>query len=167
MIILVCLSALVLFGFMLYCIADWGLTDCFSRYSYKWGVAPRALNLWSVDIIGSAILLIPVMIELGTGSSWQFLGFLAPVSMFLVGLTPRWATNNTQYVVHNIGVVLAVIFSVAYAILIPKTVWAILILCVLAGIATIIKKKAFIFWLEIAMYLAIYVTITTQIFQSI
>lgn len=154
MIILVCLSAFILFGFMLYCIANWGLV-------------PQALNLWSIDIISSALLLTPVMIELGADSSWQFLGFLAPVSMFLVGVTPRWATNNTQYVVHNIGVILAVIFSVAYAILIPKSVWAILTLCVLAGIATIIKKKAFIFWLEIAMYLAIYTTITIQIFQSI
>lgn len=152
-------SLLLLSGFMAFCIARYGLKDCFSRYSYEWGTAPESLNLWSLDLIASALLLMPVMLELSGGSKWQFLGFLAPISMLLVGFTPRWATNNGQYIVHNVGVVLATLFSIAYAIIIPLTVWPILILGALAGIATLIYRKAFIFWLEIAMYLAIYVVL--------
>ena len=155
-ILLLSLSFLVLFGFMTFCILRYGLKDCFSRYSYRWETAPQALNWWSLDIIVSALLLMPLMLDLSVGSKWQFLGFLAPISMLLVGFTPRWATNNAQYIVHNVGVVLATLFSIAYAIIIPKTVWLILILGALAGIATLIYKKAFIFWLEIAMYGAIY-----------
>lgn len=153
---LLALSFLVLFGFMAFCIIRYGLKDCFSRYSYRWETAPQALNWWSLDIIVSALLLMPIMLDLSDGNKWQFLGFLAPISMLLVGFTPRWATNNAQYIVHNVGVVLATLFSIAFAIIIPKTVWLILILGALAGIATLIYKKAFIFWLEIAMYVAIY-----------
>lgn len=155
-IFLLSLSFLVLFGFMAFCIIRYGLKDCFSRYSYRWETAPQALNWWSLDIIVSALLLMPLMLDLSDGNKWQFLGFLAPISMLLVGFTPRWATNNAQYIVHNTGVVLAALFSIAYAIIIPKTVWLILILGALAGIATLIYKKALIFWLEIAMYGAIY-----------
>ena len=155
-ILLLSLSFLVLFGFMAFCIVRYGLKDCFSRYSYRWETAPQALNWWSLDLIASALMLMPIMLDLSVGSKWQFLGFLAPISMLLVGFTPRWATNNAQYIVHNVGVVLATLFSIAYAVIIPKTVWLILILGALAGIATLIYKKAFIFWLEIAMYGAIY-----------
>lgn len=154
--ILTSLSCLILFGFMGYCIGHFGLKDCFSRYSMYFEER-GLLNWWSFDIIASAALLIPVMLELSEGNSWQFTGFLAPLSLFLVGLTPEWQIKMPQYIIHNIGVVLAVLFSVIYAICVPFLVWPILILAVIAGIATLIYKKVFIFWLEIAIYLAIYV----------
>lgn len=157
--IITSVSLLLLFGFMAFCIIRFGLKDCFSRYSYEWGIAPAALNLWSLDLIGSALLLAPVMLQLSEGNAWQFTGFLAPVAMLLVGFTPRWATGQGQYIVHNIGVGLAVLFSVIYCIAVPHLVWPILILACLAGIATLICKRAFVFWLEIAMYLAIYIVI--------
>lgn len=152
-------SLLLLFGFMTFCIVRFGLKDCFSRYSYEWDISPRALNLWSADLILSALLLMPVMLELSGGNNWQFTGFLAPIAMLLVGFTPRWATMDRQYIFHNLGVGLAVAFSVIWCIAIPKLVWPMLILAVLAGAATLICKRAFIFWLEIAMYLAIYVVL--------
>ena len=154
--ILTSLSYLILFGFMGYCIGHFGLKDCFSRYSMYFEER-GLLNWWSFDIMGSAALLIPVMLELSEGNSWQFTGFLAPLSLFLVGCTPKWAYNQRQYRIHSLGVVLAVLFSIIYTIAVPGLVWPILILAVVAGIATLICKKAFIFWLEIAIYLAIYI----------
>ena len=154
--ILTSLSFLALFGFMGFCIAKFGLKDCFSRYSMYYEKR-GLLNWWSFDVMGSAALLIPTMLELSEGNLWQFTGFLAPLSLFLVGCTPKWSISNAQYIIHNIGVALAVLFSVIYAILVPGLVWPILILGLVAGVAILIYRKAFVFWLEIAIYLAIYI----------
>lgn len=156
MIVLVILSAVLLFGFWAYCIFRYGFKDCLSRYS------ATTSPVWSYVLVLSAALLMPVMLEITEGEPLQFVAFLAPVSLFVVGLTPKWATNDVQYIIHNAGVIMAVIFSVSFSI-IENLVWYILGGAVLAAICGLIDKKRWLHYAEFAIYIAMFAEIFTKI----
>lgn len=151
------ISAVMLFGFWFFCIFKYGFKDCLSRYSTHrpW---------WSIALIGSAALLIPVMLELTEGKMMQFAGFLAPVSLFIVGVTNEWQKDDFQYWLHNIGVILAVLFSVVYTLMFHGFVWYILVGCLFAGVCGLIDKKRWLHYAEFAVYGAMYTEIFTLLF---
>ncbi len=157
--ILLIISAILLFGFWGYCWIRFGIHDCLSRFS------KQCYPIWSYVLVISALLLVPIMIELSDGKMLQFAGFLAPVSLVLVGCTPDWATSQYEYILHNVGVGLAVVFSVIYTLLFPGLVWFILIAGVLAGILGLAFKKYWLWFAELAIYSAMYAEITYLLFQ--
>ena len=157
--ILVLLSAILLFGYWVYLWIRFGIKDCFSRFS------ATHYPHWSYILFVSAMFLIPPMLELTDGKTLQFVAFLAPVSLFLVAITPRWATSNGQYWLHNAGVIAAVIFSVIFSILFRNLVWFLAGAAVLALIFGLIYKRSWMWFAELAIYSAMYAEITYLLFQ--
>lgn len=157
--ILVLLSAILLFGYWTIAWIWCGIRDCLSRYSVEHYPA------WSYILFTSAMLLIPPMLELTDGKTLQCVAFFAPVSLFLVAITPRWATSNGQYWLHNAGVIAAVIFSVIFSILFRNLVWFLAGAAVLAVIFGLIYKRTWMWFAELAIYSAMYAEITYLLFQ--
>lgn len=158
-IILTGLSAVLLFGFTILSVRKFGLLSCLSAYAPAWKehLKTNRFTIWTAVIIISAFLLVPVLLELGVENpNYQFLGFLAPVSLFLVGCTPDYQTSKTQNVFHQIGAWGAVLYITLYVILIPKLLPIILGYVVIGLLMSVAKKNTTIFWLEMAMYVSIY-----------
>ena len=157
--ILTSLSAVLFFGFVIIGVMRFGLLSCYSAYGPKWETEISGhFNLWSFVTIGTALLIISVAIEIGKTSPWQFLGFLAPASLILVGITPDYQTNTFAYVLHQIGALSAVVFIVLYSILIPKLVLVVLGWIGWAVLGSLIYgfKQTWMFWGEMAMYISTY-----------
>lgn len=156
--ILVLLSAILLFGYWVYLWTRFGIKDCLSRYSAS------HYPLWSYVIFIAAMLLVPPMLELTAGKMLQFVAFLAPVSLFLVAITPRWATSNGQYWVHNIGVISAVLFSGIFTVLFHNLAWFLLAGALLAATFGLIYKRYWLWFAELAIYAAMYAEILYLLF---
>ena len=100
------------------------------------------------------------MLELTDGKTLQFAAFLAPVSLFIVGCTPDWATSNFEYVLHNVGVCLAVAFSVVFTLLFPGLFWFLIGGTVFAVTFGLLFKREWLWFAELAVYLSMYGQIT-------
>ena len=160
--ILTLISGMMFFGFVGVGVGEFGLLSCYSAYAPKWGEkwpSPGTLNIWSMVTLVSALLLLPVLLEQSNNSTWQFLGFLAPVSHILVSISPDYQTNNFSWWIHQIGALSAVVFVSLYSILVPNLWWIVLIVVAVAAIISVITgfKKYWMFWAEMAMYLATYI----------
>ena len=90
-------SAMLFFGFVILGGIKYGLLDCYSAYAAKWQEFYPKLNIWSVVTFISAFLMMPVILEQSKDNPWQFLGFLAPVSLFFVAGSPRYASETFQW----------------------------------------------------------------------
>lgn len=160
--ILTGLSAVLFFGFTIFSVRKFGLLSCWSAYGPEWKKQSKdisGLNWWSVVTVVSAAMLMPVLLELSNNPNFQFLGFLAPISLFLVGLTPGYQTNKTQNIIHQIGAWSAVVFILIYIFLIPKMFIFVLFYVVIGLLLSLAKKNTVMFWLEIAMYVSLYTII--------
>lgn len=157
-VILVTISAILFFGFVGINIKKFGLLDCYSAYGAKWN---GQLNLWSVVTIVSALLLVPVLLEKGDGSLYQFAGFLAPVSLVLVGITPQYNTDKFQWWMHQLGAWFGVLFVLLYMIVIGKSFGWLVFFTILAGGLTIWKSTHWMLWFETAIYACIYTVLLT------
>lgn len=157
MYVLTSISALLFFGFVILGVVRYGLLSCYSEYASEWQKFYPKLNIWSMVTAITALLMVPVLIESGAGNPWQFLGFLAPVSLIAVAASPEYAKDKFQWWIHQIGAWSAVAFIVLYSIKIPNLWWIVLILAAVAAGLGIWKKGTWMFWGEMAMYLATYV----------
>lgn len=162
------ISTLALFSFIGAGVVRFGLLPSYSAYSSKWGqaVPMNNMNLWSVVTFVAAFLLCPALLELGAASMWQFLGFLTPVYLITVSLTPEWQTKLDQYKVHMIAAVLCATGGLGWLIFVMH---ALKVLgCVFAFIMTMAlfsgtAKTSAIFWLEMFMFLSVYSTVLLAI----
>lgn len=157
--ILTTLSALSLFGFATLCVCKYGWKTCYSAYGRLWDSGD--INIWSLVTILSAFMVVPALLEASDNNPYQFLGFLAPVSLLLVGATPYYMTDKTQAIIHPIGAISAAVFITLYSILIPHLLWIVVSIIAIAVLVGYIQKtkgmKTMLFWLEMAMYMSTYV----------
>ena len=163
------LSALLLFSFIFAGVARFGLLNSYSAYSAKWGraVPMNNLNLWSVVTFATAIILCPVLIELGVGSMLQFLGFLTPVYLMVVSLTPDWMTKKTQNIVHSVFAILCAIGGLLWVILIMhgfNLLCGVLVFILTLALLTGTVKTAAVFWLEMIMFSSVYLIVLLAVF---
>ena len=158
--ILIYISALMLFEFVILGCIKYGLLDCYSAYAAKWHEFFPKLNIWSMVTALSALLMVPVLIEASNGSAWQFLGFLAPVSLTLVAASPEYAKDKFQWWMHQAGAWGAVLFVLLYVIFVaPKLFWILIPLALAALGNTLLKKGTWMFWFEMATYISTYAVI--------
>lgn len=156
-IVLLSLSAIMFFGFVALNVCKFGLLDCYSAYGVKWRKEPHQLNWWIIVTVLSALLIVPVLLDNSEGSLWQFTGFLAPISLVLVGNTPDYKENKVSFWLHQIGAWGAVVMILLYIIMIPKLIWIVTICIGVALILTwIFGWKYWTMFLEMGMYAAIY-----------
>ena len=150
------LSAVLLLGFIVLGIVKFGLQSCYSAYGMLWKEAYPPFNIWSVITFISAALMIPVLLEAGENNPWQFLGFLAPVSLFAVAISPDYKTNKTSNIIHQCGAWCSVVFILSYLVLIPKLAWLVLPFLAVAVVLGYVFKGSSTLWMEIAAYLSTY-----------
>ena len=89
-------SMLLMVVFNIICIKKYGLLSCFSAYGEKWEQYSKEHNLlntniWSIITIVSAMLLVPPILVTSAGYTLQFMCFVCPLYLFLVGITPDYA----------------------------------------------------------------------------
>lgn len=126
MLYLVIISAILLIGFITFGLIKFGVLGSYSAYSAKWYTICPKISLWSIVTFVAAALLIPVLIELGEGNNFQFLGFFAPVYLIGVSLTPKWESDKHEHKYHMIFAILCAICGVAWCLFIAKTWWILL-----------------------------------------
>ena len=161
--ILTILSAVLLFSFMGVGIKKYGLLSCYSAYGPLWGKDFPKLNIWSVITFITAFLMVPVMLEVSVFSAWQFLGFLAPVSLFWVACSPDYQEGGLANVMHQVGAWTAVVAALAYICIIPHLWWLALPFAVVAVILSLIFKGTLMLWGEVATYSTIYAALFIMI----
>jgi len=156
--VLIALSALMLFGFVALGVIKFDWRSCYSAYGPLWGEWWPKLNIWSVVTLLSAWLMIPVLLECSVDNPWQFTGFLAPVFLSLVAVSPNYQEGGFYNAIHQIGAWGGVAIIVLYTIFVNwHLVWIFAPLLIIAIILGLWKKGTILFWLEMAVYLSTYV----------
>ena len=163
--IIIAISALMLFGFVALGVVKFGWLSCYSAYGPKWHEFYPKLNVWSVVTALSALLMVPVLLEQSAGNPWQFLGFLAPVSLTLVAASPNYQEGGFYNAIHQIGAWGGVLFIVLYTIFVNlKMLWVIIPLAAIAAVLGLWwKKGTLMFWGEMAVYLSTYIILISMV----
>lgn len=158
------ISAFLLFTFIGAGVARFGLLDSYSAYASKWkrAVPMNNLNLWSIVTGVAAFLMFPPLLEVGVGSMWQFLGFLIPLYLIIVTLTPNWATNLGEYKVHASSALVCLVGALVWCLVVMHA--GRILLSVAAFVAALAlfsgsAKRSAVFWVELHMFLSVYLTL--------
>lgn len=165
-------SALLLFGVICWGVMRFGLLPSYSDYSKRWAkaVPMNNMNLWSVVTAVAALLLTPGLLELGVLSSWQFLGFLTPVYLICVALTPEWKTNPVQRKFHFLFAGLCAIAGLAWLLLVMHAYWVfgiVFIFFVTMAMLTGTIRTSWVFWAEMIMFMSVYLVILMTFFAAL
>ena len=160
------LLSLALFGgFVGIGVRKFSLLPSYSAYASKWKEAVpinRETNLWGIVTVATALLLAPALIEKASGNPLQCLGFFAPVYLAVVAFTPDFETNRRQLRFHVIGTALCAAVSLAWIIFVCHTWWTLPLTFFAAwcvAYATLSVKRCWLFWCEMAMFAAVYVSL--------
>lgn len=106
--------------------------------------------MWAV-----AFCLMPAWIEISSDSNFQFLSFLAAVSIMFVGTAPAFRSCKLESIVHQVSAWTAAIFSILWIILVTQFWWIILVwlvICVILAISTKTLKSAKTYWIEMVAF---------------
>lgn len=163
-IIIALISCLIFTSFVILGVYKFTLLASYSAYSSKWAekVPIKGMNLWSIVTFTAAILLVPVLIELGVNNPWQFLGFFTPLYLILVSFTPEWQTNKSQYKVHVVGALSCAIAAFGWLIFVQHQLLTVIVVAdilLLISLLTQTLKKSYVFWLEMIMFASVYISI--------
>lgn len=155
--ILAIIATVLLFGFIIAGICKFGLLHSYSAYASKWGEV-GGIHIWSLITFASAFFLMPCLIELGALSAFQFLGFLTPLYLIGVSLTPTWETDPEVKKWHVVLAGLCAVSGLLWLLLTVQT-WFLIIpgIIALLGLFTRTWKTDYIFWLEMIMFVSVYV----------
>lgn len=153
---LVFISIILLYGFIFLGVRVFGLLNSYSAYASKWTekVPIDNMHLWSIVTIAAAILMIPPMIEVGLGSTLQFLGFFVPAYLICVGLTPTWESNRKEHVYHSVFAVLCAIGALCWIVFVAN-IWYIALPPLITFAVLMMytgRYNAYIFWGEMVMF---------------
>ena len=169
------LSILLITGFIALSVRKFGLLTSYSAYNVEWdkAVPMHNVHLWSIVTFVIAFLFMFATIEVGTHNPWQFLGFFAPLYLFIVAIfpitdpDPKWNEMElkewkTKRVIHVIGAIGCAVAIVSWVLLVCHLWWV----CVVAlavviglGLATKTLKKSLVLWGEMALFISGYTAI--------
>lgn len=157
--VLTIVSAVALLGFITIGLFKFGLLPSYSAYATKWLEKYPNFSIWAFVTIIAAFLIVPPLIEVGTGNPLQFLGFLTPVYLIIVGLTPRWESNLNEHIVHSVFAGLCAAGAILWSIFVSNT-WICIVYCAIFIFLVSLTSKTFMkgatFYLEMIAFLAIY-----------
>ena len=159
------MAMVLLGGFIGLSVWRFGLLKSYSAYARKWKefIPMRNANVWSIVTVIVAILMMPALIERAAGSPLQFFGFLAPVYLIAVAMTPDYQTNHKQMLVHRLMTICCAVGFIVY-VYFGLRLWFVLLICLAAcyfliGLPTRSIKTSYILWAECAMFSAAFVVI--------
>lgn len=156
--LLAIISTILFFGFIIAGVCKFGLLHSYSAYASKWG-SVAGIPIWSIVTLLSAFLIMPCLIEIAAFSPFQFLGFLTPLYLIGVSLTPTWETDPIVKRWHVILATLCAISGLLWLVLVMN--WKLLIVplvVVLMGLVTGTWDTSYVFWLEMIMFTSVYAT---------
>jgi len=155
------LASLIIFAvFNALGIRKFGMKTCLSEYGKLWGdaVPIKNMNLWSIVLGISAALLFPPILQATEGNPWQFVGFLAPLYLFLVIFTPDYRESKKSNILHQIGAYTSAVGMLIWMIFIMHMwvpVVALTIGFILIGFAAKNLKESLMYYLELSMFLSV------------
>lgn len=157
-------SAVLLFGFIALGVIKFGLQPAYSSYSALWGnaVPINNMNLWSIVTLVAAFLICPVMLQVGAASTFQFLGFMVPIYLMVVSLTPNWFLGGKEFRVHYVCAIICMVCAILWMLVVMhalKIVIGTAIFVLALALFTGTLKSSDVFWLEMYMFLSVYVVI--------
>lgn len=156
------ISAVIFFGFLVISIYKFGIQSSYSAYSTRWFEIHEDSSVWSYATMAAILFLIPPLVESGDGSTLQFLGFLSPVYLGIVALTPRWKAFKKEHIIHSLFAGLCAIASISWSIFVVHTGMHLVYstaAIVLLGLVTKTLIKSFTFWAEMIAFVSIYVSL--------
>lgn len=106
------------------------------------------------------------MLELAAGSLLQFLGFLTPVYLIIVSLTPNWNEGGKVFAIHAIFAILCMIGSLVWSIAIMHAVKAVAIIGIFyltIALLTGTYKTSAVFWIEMWLFVSTYLIVLMAI----
>lgn len=156
------ISMVILFMFIIVGVIKFGILPSYSAHSTKWLEISPKVSLWTMFTTMAAMLLVPVLIELGEDNPLQFLGFFAPVYLIATALTPRWESDSSEHKYHMIFAALCAATGVAWVVFVTHTVPVLLGVTagvVVLGLLTRSLVSAKTFWAEMIAFLSVYLSI--------
>ena len=156
-------SCLLLFCFITLGIGKFSILSSYSAYSKKWKeVCSFPLNVWSLVTFFAAAMLVPILINIGEGNPLQFTGFFAPAYLMFVAVTPNWESDKFEHIIHSVAADLCAVAAIVFIIFVAH-LWYVMFIAfgiiLICALATKTVKSALVFWLELVMFLSIYITI--------
>jgi len=118
-----------------------------------------AVNPWSVATFLVAFLMLPPMIEAGTGDYLQCLGFFAPLYLIIVALTPGWEKDKRQRIIHRAGAAVCAFAAVVWLIAVRGDLGLTLCVYILSMVAGTVSRtidRCMVFWLEVGLFASVY-----------
>ena len=147
---------------------EYGIVESYSRYGLNCERSRRKgdVNWWSACTIASAILLLPVCLEIGEGSLLQCICFITPLTLLVIGFTPDFEQDRTVYVVHHAAGCLCGALTVVLAVFVFCN-WLALVLAIVTmvtiGLVTRSIRKCYCLWLELAAYAYMFLTLMSRL----
>lgn len=132
-------------------IATFGVPESLSNTYYLWKERNGKGYLFCLMMYAVVGFMMPAWLTLSDGSDFQFLAFLAPMSIAFVGTAPKFKDDTLEGNVHSISAVIAAACSLAWVALVTPYWWVILIwlgYIAMAAILTSSYKQSYIYWLE-------------------
>lgn len=142
-------------------IRKFGMKSCLSEYGKLWGdaVPIKNMNLWSIVLAIISFLMVPPIVQSMDGNPFQFIGFLAPLYLFLVILTPNYKENKKANIIHQIGAYTCAIGMLVWMVVLMH-MWIPVVACIALflaiGFSANNLKYAITYYVELALFMATY-----------
>lgn len=156
------LGAAFFFVFVCSGIIRFGLLGSFSDYSPKWAKAlpMNNTNIWDIITMMSGVLLCPPLLEMAmVGSSWQFLGLLAPIYMIITALKPQWNTSRSAFLTHSFFTLLGSVGTFIWAVFVMHSIKIVAIVTIFYMTIVLLTgtiRKSYVLWTELWMFVTTY-----------
>ena len=105
---------------------------------------------WAVALVALAVL--------AAAAVWMG----APVYLIIVALTPNWANDKKQRIVHQVGAAACAILALLWLVIIRGDLgltFVVSVACMVAGTASRTIERCTVFWLEASMFLSVYASL--------
>ncbi len=149
------------------CLALFGIPESLSNTYYLWKERCNKGYLFCLMMYAVVAFMMPAWLTLSEGSTFQFLAFLAPMSIAFVGTAPKFKDDKLEGNVHSVSAIIAAACSLAWVALVTPYWWTILIwfgYLAMISIFTSSYKTAYVYWLEQVAFGA---TFTSAIIYSL
>lgn len=158
------MSALILGWFVSSSVVRFGFLRSFSSYEKKWEeiFSSKFVNVWGAVMLLCGCLLAVGMLPLATLTPLHYLGFLSPLYLIVISFTPDWGTSKAQYIIRTFFTILCFFGGLVWLTAAMKAYFlTVLVFMFSASFALFTRtgQTSFIFWLEVFMYLTIYLVV--------
>lgn len=157
------ISLLILAAYTAYavkvCGVPWSLSDTY----YQLQKRNRPAWLFQAATIISAILLLPVWLE-SSPEDVQFLAFLSCGGLIFVGTAPLFKEESEKRV-HYGGTIVSAVSAISWLCCVE--VWYLPVATLLIAVAVMVKRKKWMFWIEMAVLVSTYAGVGIKLVETL